>query len=431
MIPKIITPLPGPKAKLVIETDEQYTSPSYTRVYPLVMRRGRDVNIEDVDGNVFLDFHAGIAVTSTGHAHPKVVDAIHRQSSDFLHMCSCDFYFPALADLAERLAATFPGRKSARVYFGNSGTEAVEAAMKLARYHTGRDKFIAFLGSFHGRTMGALSLTSSKITQRRRFGPLVPGVHHVPYPDPYRGVANPVDACREQLNHLFRTILAPEEVAAIVVEPIQGEGGYIIPPPDFLPMLREIADARGILLIADEVQSGMGRTGKMWAIEHTGVIPDIICSSKGIASGMPLSAVIARSEVMNWAPGAHASTFGGNAVCIAAALATLDLVEGGLMANAAAMGKRIMDRISDWPTRFDTVGDVRGRGLMVAIEMVKDKITKFPAHAEREELVQKAFQRGLLLLGCGESSIRLMPPLTIGADDIDFALGLLEELLQG
>src|ERR1022692_1910131 len=429
MIPKINGPLPGPKARQIIETDEKYTSPSYTRVYPLVMRRGQDVMIEDVDGNQFLDFHAGIAVCSTGHAHPKVVEAIQRQAADFLHMCSADFYFPAMADLAERLAETFPGGKTARVYFGNSGTEAVEAAMKLARYHTGRDKFIAFLGSFHGRTMGSLSLTSSKISQRQRFGPLVPGVHHVPYPDPYRATGDPVQTCREQINRLFHTILPADEVAAIFVEPIQGEGGYIIPPADFLPMLREIADRHGILLVADEVQCGMGRTGKMWAIEHSGVIPDMICSSKGIASGMPLSAVIARADVMDWKPGAHASTFGGNPVCMAAALATLDLVQNELMANGNAMGRRIMERIASWPERFASVGAVRGRGLMVAIELVQDKASKTPAPAVRERLVQDAFHRGLLLLGCGESSIRLMPPLTVGADDIDVGLGILEGLL--
>jgi 4-aminobutyrate aminotransferase len=429
MIPKIVTELPGPKARLIIETDHQYTSPSYTRVYPLVMRRGRGVMIEDVDGNQFLDFHAGIAVCATGHAHPKVVEAIQCQAADFLHMCSADFYFPAMADLSERLAETFPGGKPARVYFGNSGTEAVEAAMKLARYHTGRDKFIAFLGSFHGRTMGSLALTSSKITQRQRFGPLVPGAHHVPYPDPYRGVGDMVQTCREQINRLFHTVLPADEVAAIFVEPIQGEGGYIVPPPGFLPMLREIADRHGILLVADEVQSGMGRTGKMWSIEHTGVIPDIICSAKGIASGLPLSAVIARAEVMDWKPGVHASTFGGNPVCMAAALATLDLVQNELMANAAAMGRRIMERIASWPQRFALVGDVRGRGLMVAIELVQDKGSKLPAAAARELLVQKAFRRGLLLLGCGESAIRLMPPLTVGAEDVDYALSVIEGLL--
>jgi 4-aminobutyrate aminotransferase len=386
--------------------------------------------IEDVDGNQFLDFHAGIAVCSTGHAHPKVVAAIQRQAADFLHMCSADFYFPAMADLSERLAETFPGGKAARVYFGNSGTEAVEAAMKLARYHTGRDKFIAFLGSFHGRTMGSLSLTSSKITQRMRFGPLVPGVHHVPYPDPYRATGDSVQACRDQINSLFHTILPADEVAAIFVEPIQGEGGYIIPPPDFLPMLREIADQHGILLVADEVQSGMGRTGKMWAVEHTGVIPDIICASKGIASGMPLSAVIARAEVMDWKPGAHASTFGGNPVCMAAALATLDLVQSELMANAEAMGRLIMERIAGWPERFELVGEVRGRGLMVAIELVQDKAAKTPAPAARERLVHEAFQRGLLLLGCGESAIRLMPPLTIGESDVNLGMEILEDLLK-
>src|ERR1022692_999390 len=406
MIPKINGPLPGPKARQIIETDEKYTSPSYTRVYPLVMRRGLDTMVEDVDGNTFLDFHAGIAVAATGHAHPEVVAAIQRQAADFLHMCSADFYFPAIADLSERLAETFPGRRPARVYFGNSGTEAVECAMKLARYHTGRDKFIAFLGSFHGRSMGALSLTASKITQRSRFGPLVPGVHHVAYPDPYRDGPGDlvsrdlVKECRATLNRLFATILPPEEVAAVFVEPIQGEGGYIIPPADFLPMLREICDQHGILLVADEVQSGMGRTGKMWAIEHSGVVPDIICSAKGLASGLPICAVLARAEVMDWKPGAHASTFGGNAVCMAAALATLRLIQGGLMDNAATMGGRIMERIADWPAKYPLVGEVRGRGLMVAIDLVADKQTKLPAHAERDELVAQAFQGGLLLLGC-------------------------------
>ncbi len=428
---QISGPLPGPKARQIIETDEKYTSPSYTRVYPLVMRRGCGSMVEDVDGNQFLDFHAGIAVASTGHSHPKVVEAIRRQAGDFLHMCSADFYFPAIADLSERLVETFPGRRPARVYYGNSGTEAVEAAMKLARYHTGRQRFIAFLGAFHGRTMGSLSLTSSKHTQRNKFGPLIPGVHHVEYPNPYRGTGDVVAQCRASIERLFSTICPADEVAAIFVEPIQGEGGYLVPPDDFPPMLRELCDQNGILLVADEVQSGMGRTGKMWAIEHSGVIPDMICASKGIASGMPIGALIAKAKVMSWKPGAQGSTFGGNPVCISAALATLNLVQNGLMANAAAMGRRILERISSWPERFPIVGEVRGRGLMIGIELVKDRQTKEPAAEECKALIQRAFERGLLLLDCGKSTLRLMPALTVSADEVDVALGIIEELLAG
>jgi len=408
-LPKILTALPGPKAKAAVEADARFVSPPYTRVYPLVVERGHGCILEDVDGNTFLDFNAGIAVCSTGHSHPKVVDAIQRQSAKFLHMSGTDFYYPHMAELAERLAATFPGPGEKKVYFGNSGTEAIEAAMKLARYSTGRDKFIAFHGCFHGRTMGALSLTSSKLAQRRRFGPLVPGVYHAPYPD-----AAYIE------NQLFRALVPPEEVAAIVVEPIQGEGGYLIPPHSFLQELRQICDRHGILLVVDEVQSGCGRTGKMWAIEHTGVVPDIICSAKGIASGMPLSATIARAEIMSWKPGAHASTFGGNPVCIAAALATLDLLESELMANATDMGKFILDRISGWPSRHKMVRDVRGRGLMVAIELI--------SHDARDRIVQEAFQRGLLILGAGESALRLMPPLVVTREQASFALDVIEEL---
>ncbi len=423
MNPKIVTELPGPKARAIIETDTKYTSPSYGRVYPLVMRRGSGVMVEDVDGNQFLDFQAGIAVCSTGHAHPKVVEAIQRQAADFLHMCSADFYSPVMAELSQRLTATFPGGGPARVFYANSGTEAVEAAMKLSRYHTGRDKFIAFLGSFHGRSMGSLSLTSSKTAQRRRFGALVPGVHHVTYPK----AAGETAQTRAAIERLFQTILPPEEVAAIVVEPIQGEGGYIVPPSDFLPTLREIADQHGILLVADEVQCGLGRTGKMWAVEHANVVPDMICSSKGLASGMPLGAMMARGDIMNWTPGAHASTFGGNPVCLAAALATLDLVQGGLMGNAAAMGQRIIDRIAGWPKRFPRVTAVRGLGLMVAIDLAPDG--SVPAGDVRDKIIERAFHRGLLLLSCGEAAIRFMPPLVVGADDVDCALTILEGLL--
>ena len=434
-LPSIKTALPGPKAKEILARDEQVISSSYTRVYPLVAAKGRDCILEDVDGNQFLDFSAGVAVVATGHCHPLVVAAIQRQAAELIHMCGTDFYYPSMVEVGERLARTFPGPGDKRVYYGNSGTEAVEAALKLARYRTGRDKIIAFFGCFHGRTYGSLSLTSSKIAQRQGLGPLLGGVFHAPYPHPYRRPAGMtaaeygMETAQYIEKQLFRTVLPAEEVAAIVVEPIQGEGGYIIPPPEFLQELRRISDRHGILLVDDEVQTGMGRTGKMWAIEHAGVVPDIITVAKGIASGMPLGAMMARAEVMSWKPGAHASTFGGNPVCLAAAQATLDLLEGGLIANAAKMGEYILDRVAAWPEKFRMVGEVRGRGLMIAVELVRDKKTKEPAREERDCAVQQAFQRGLLVLGCGESTLRLMPPLTVGRDQADCALELLEEVL--
>src|SRR5271170_2294007 len=381
-LPHILTPLPGPRATQVIARDQRCVSPSYTRGYPLVAARGEGAIIEDVDGNRFLDFNAGIAVTSTGHCHPKVVAAIEQQANRLIHMSGTDFYYENMVQLAEKLASLAPGGGAHRVYFGNSGTEATEAAMKLARYHTGRDKFIAFAGAFHGRTMGALSLTGSKVTQRKGFGPLVPGVYHAQFPDPYRrpeGMTaddHAVSCVRFIEDELFRTIVAAEEVAGIFVEPIQGEGGYLIPPKAFLEELRRLADRHGILLIFDEVQCGMGRTGKMWAAEHFGVAPDIFTTAKGIASGLPLSAVVARADVMNWPAGAHASTFGGNPVAVEAALATIELLESELIANAAVMGRYILDRMRDWPRRFQHVGDVRGLGLMIGFEMVRDQNTK-------------------------------------------------------
>jgi len=326
-LPVIKTPLPGPEAQKILKLDHQFVSTSYTRDYPLVARSGYGMLIEDVDGNTFLDFSAGVAVVATGHCHPAIVRAIHQQSATLIHMAACDFYYPLLAQLAEKLAQIAPGDFPKRVFFSNSGTEAMEAAMKLARYHSRRHRFIAFLGSFHGRSFGSLSLTASKVVQRNRFGPLLPGVTHVPYPNPYRcPIGRQASECLTECtcvdfieNHLFKTAVPPEEVAAIVVEPIQGEGGYIVPPPNFLRRLREIADHHGILLIFDEVQCGMGRTGKMWACEHFGVVPDILITAKGIASGLPLGATVARADIMNWSPGAHASTFGGNPVACAAA----------------------------------------------------------------------------------------------------------------
>jgi 4-aminobutyrate aminotransferase len=427
-LPEIRTPLPGPRARAVIERDRTVLSPSYTRCYPLVAGRGEGALIEDVDGNRFLDFSAGIAVVSTGHCHPRVVEAIQKQAARLIHMSGTDFYYENMVALGERLAATLPGPQ--RVCFGNSGAEATEAAMKLARYHTRRDKFIAFLGGFHGRTMGALSLTASKAVQRRGFGALVPGVYHVPYPDPYRQGETAVAQSIEAIERLFRTAVPAEEVAAIMVEPVQGEGGYLVPPADFFPELQRLARAHGILLVFDEVQCGMGRTGKLWAWEHFGVEPDILTTAKGIASGMPLGAIIARAELMDWTPGAHASTFGGNPVCAAAALETMDLLENGIMENAARMGRHIMERLADWPRRFPNVGHVRGLGLMIGIEMVHDQRTKERARGLRDEAIQLAFERGLLTLGAGENTLRLSPPLIITREQADFALDVIEDCLR-
>jgi 4-aminobutyrate aminotransferase len=435
-LPHLVTPLPGPRASAIIQRDAAVLSPSYTRCYPLVAARGEGAMMEDVDGNRFLDFNAGIAVCSTGHCHPKVVAAIEEQSNRLIHMSGTDFYYENMVQLAEKLASLAPGAGPHRVYFGNSGAEATEAAMKLARYHTGRDKFIAFTGSFHGRTLGALSLTGSKVVQRKGFGPLIPGVYHAHFPDPYRCPAgmsaddHAVSCVRYIEDELFRTILAAEEVAGIVVEPIQGEGGYLIPPKAFLHELRRLAYRHGILLIFDEVQSGMGRTGKMWASEHFGVAPDIFTTAKGIASGLPLSAMIARADIMNWPPGAHASTFGGNPVAVAAALATIELLETELIANAASVGAHILDRISHWPKRFRHVGDVRGLGLMIGFELVRDQHTKDRAPELRDRIQEMAFERGLLVLGAGRNTIRLCPPLVITRDQADWAMDTLEECLK-
>lgn len=435
-VPHVKTALPGPKAQAILARDEQVISTSYTRAYPLVIRRGYGATVEDVDGNLFLDFNAGIATCSTGHSHPDVVAAIQTQAADFLHMSGTDFYYENMPALAEKLAQLSPGLFPKRVYFGNSGAEAVEAAMKLARYHTGRQYFIAFEHAFHGRTYGALSLTASKTVQRRRFSPLVPGVFHIPYADCRRCAYNMTYPgcsvyCVEQVleERLFKSIVAPEEVAAIFVEPIQGEGGYVIPPKDFLPALRRIADKYGILLVVDEVQSGTGRTGKFWACEHFDVVPDMIVSAKGIASGLPLGAVIARADVMDWEPGAHASTFGGNPVSCAAALATIRLIEGQYMANAAQMGAYLIERLQDLVPTYSCLGDVRGMGLMIGIDIVKDRTTMAGDKARRDAIVQRAFQQGLLLLGCGENAIRMCPPLVITREEADVALRIFEDTL--
>jgi 4-aminobutyrate aminotransferase len=436
--PRIKTALPGPNAKRVLAGDDKYISPSYTRSYPLVAKSGRGIVVTDVDGNEFFDFSAGIAVTSTGHCHPDVVAAIQKQAGELIHMSGTDFYYESMITLAERLSKIAPMPGPHKVYYGNSGAEAIEAALKLARYHTKRQNVIAFFGAFHGRTMGALSLTGSKPQQKRRFGTGVPGVTHVRYPDVYRGCeggaqdaeAFALGCARFIEDKLFKTTLAPEEVAAIFVEPVQGEGGYVIAPTVFMQELRRICDKHGILLVADEVQSGAGRTGKWWAIEHTGVQPDIVCMAKGIASGMPLGITMSRADIMDWVPGSHASTFGGNPVCIAAALATLDVIENeGLLRNSTEVGNHMLKRMADWPRKHKLVGDVRGRGLMVGVEIVKDQKTKEYASEQRDRIIELAFERGVLLLGCGPSTIRIAPPLVVSKDEADVAVDVLDECI--
>jgi 4-aminobutyrate aminotransferase len=435
-VPRLVTALPGPKAKQVVERDAKFMSPSFTRDYPLVVKSGRGAMVEDVDGNVFLDFAAGIAVCSTGHCHPKVVAAIQKQAAELIHMSGTDFYYESLPLLAKRLAKTVPGVEDKKVFFTNSGTEAIEGAVKLARYTTKRDKMIAFYGCFHGRTMGSLSLTASKATQRKGFGSLLGGVEHIPYPYAYRcALGHGPETCGEEIletleNQIFKRLFDPTEVAGIIIEPIQGEGGYVPAPKFFLQELQRICRQHGIMLITDEVQSGMGRTGKWWAFEHAGIEPDIITSAKGIASGMPLGAIIARSSVMDWKPGSHGTTFGGNPVCLAASLATMDLIEGGLMENARKMGKYIFERTADWTNKFKIVGDVRGKGLMVGIEFVRDQRTKERAADLRNAIVDRAFHKGLLVLGAGENSLRLSPPLLIDEEQADFAVRTLEECIR-
>ncbi len=435
--PKLVCPLPGPKARAAVEADHRLISPSYTRSYPLVAKRGRGVRVEDSDGNEFLDFAAGIAVVSTGHCHPEVVAAIQQQAAELIHISGTDFYNEALTDLATRLSAVAPMPGPHRFFYGNSGAEAIECALKIARYHTGRQQVISFFGAFHGRTMGALSLTGSKPQQKRRFSPLVPGVTHVRYPYAYRGCTGGAQeeeafsmGCARYIEEkLFKTILPPEEVAAIFIEPIQGEGGFVPAPANFLRELRAICDRHGILLVADEVQSGCGRTGKWWAIEDSGVEPDIVCIAKGIASGMPLGICMTRAEIMDWAPGSHASTFGGNPVSIAAALATMDIIEREGIANAARVGEFIFERVRGWKKSHASVGDVRGRGLMIGIEIVKDKATREPAVELRNRIETLAFERGLIVLGCGETSLRLSPPLIVSKEEATVALDILEEAL--
>jgi len=435
-LPHLVTELPGPNAKKAIELDHEFVSPSYTRDYPLVAKRGRGAVVEDVDGNTFLDFAAGIAVVATGHCHPEVVAAIQKQAAELIHMSGTDFYYTSMAQMAKKLSSIAPGKEPKRVYFGNSGAEAIEAAIKLAKYHTKRDKLIAFHGAFHGRTIGALSLTASRAVQRKGFGSLLSGVFHTPYPDTYRGTygIRPEHAAEDCLgyleNELFRRRVDPEEVAAIFIEPIQGEGGYILAPDEFLQGLQRICRKWGIMLVADEVQSGMGRTGQWWAVNHSGIEPDIIATAKGIASGMPLGAIIARESVMDWTPGAHASTFGGNPVALAASFATLRLLEEKYLSNAARMGDLIMKLTADWTKKHKNVGEVRGRGLMIGIEFVRDQKTKEKAPEFRNKIVQAAFHKGLLVLGSGDTTLRLCPPLVIDEEQARFAVQTLDACIS-
>ena len=430
--PDIKTALPGPKAKAIIERDHQYTAPAYGRVYPLVVKEGRGMVVEDVDGNLFLDFMAGIAVCSTGHSHPRIVKAIEEQARKFLHICGSDYYYEPMADLAETLNRLAPGAAPKKIFFTNSGAEGVEAAFKLARHHTKRQHVIAFHGAFHGRTLGALSLTASRASHRAYFGPLIPGVHHLPYGFCHR--------CPYQLTYgscgiecvaviekfLFRHEVRPDEVAAIFVEPIQGEGGYVVPPPEYLPMLQEICRRYGILLVLDEIQSGFGRTGRMFACQHWGIEPDIVCAAKGIASGMPLGAMIARAEISTWTRSSHGSTFGGNPVACAAALATIELLEEGLVENAAKVGAILKDQLAALKGRHAVIGDVRGLGLMIGAEFVTRDGAHIPDAQLRDRVMQKCFEKGLLLLSCGESTLRFCPPLIVTAEEVKTAVAIFD-----
>lgn len=428
------TRLPGQKALEIIQRDQQVISPSYPRGYPFVMDHGKGVYVWDVDGNRFLDFAAGIAVNSTGHSHPDVVKAIQDQAEKFIHISS-DFYHAKWVELAEYLNRIAPFKEDAVIFQTNSGTESVESALKLARYHTGRSQFIAFMGGFHGRTYGAVTLTASKAKYHHGFFPLMNGVTHVPFPDPYRPMLHMLpgedigDATIRFIEKVFIHNLPPQDVAGIIIEPIQGEGGYVVPPDTFIPQLRELCSRHGILLIADEVQSGVGRTGRWWAIENFGVEPDIVTTAKGIASGMPLGAMIARKSITTWPKGAHGNTYGGNPLACVASLETLRLIENGYMQNAKHVGSSCLDRLAEMQVRHPSIGAVRGMGLMIGIEFVMDRESREPAEKMRDAVVDKAFELGLLTLGCGTSTIRISPPLCITREEIDEGLTILDEAI--
>lgn len=430
---QIRTTPPGPRARALLRRFRRAVVPSATQAYPLVVERAAGCHVWDVDGNCYLDFTAGIAVSATGHGHKRVVEAIEAQTERLIHFSFADFFYPSYVRLAERLSALAPGRDAKQVYLCNSGAEAVEAAIKLARHATRRPYILAFYNAFHGRTLGAVSLTASKSVQRRGFAPLLPGVFHAPFPDPYRArSSDPAADCLDHIEQvLFRTVLPPEETAAVVLEPIQGEGGVIVPPDGFLTGLRRLCDRYGILLVDDEVQTGMGRTGKFFGIEHTGVVPDIVCMAKALGGGLPLGAIVARKRVVSWEKGSHTSTFGGNPVACEAGLAAIDVIEQeGLLRNAAEQGAYIQERLKRLQSRRRRIGDVRGRGLFIGVELVRDQRTKERAEGERDRVVQEAFRQGLLLLPCGRNAIRISPPLTISRSEVEQGLGVLEEVLR-
>ncbi|MFO0936270.1 MAG: acetyl ornithine aminotransferase family protein [Gemmataceae bacterium] len=443
-VPSIRTAPPGPIAKGLLARDEQFVSPSYTRCYPLVVERGSGAVIEDVDGNLYLDFTAGIAVTATGHCHPEIVAAIKDQADKLLHMSGTDFYYRPQIDLAERLARTAPGPTPKKVFFANSGAETIEGALKLARWHTKRNRVISFFGAFHGRTYGAMSLSGSKLIHRKGFSPLVSDIHHVnfprgcpstcrqpcsTFPAPCHQNFHDCGLIQEIESTILKRVAPPEEVAAIFVEPIQGEGGYHPLPPGCLPALRALCDQHGIMLVVDEVQSGMGRTGKLYAVQHYGVEPDIICAAKGIASGLPLGAIIAKADVMDWPSGSHASTFGGNPVSCRAALATLDLLEREYMANASERGIELRDGLAKLVEKHPSLTRVRGMGLMTAVDVINPSDGS-PAPQQREKVIDACFEKGLLLLGCGESAIRFCPPLCITSEQVQTCLRILDEVVK-
>ncbi len=427
--------LPGPKARAMIERDHKVISPSYPRGYPFVMDHGKGSEVWDVDGNRFLDFMGGIAVVSTGYSHPKVVKAVQEQAEKFLHISS-DFYHENWVRLAEKLDEIAPFKEDALSFMTNSGTEAVETAIKLARYHTKRTNFIGFTGAFHGRTMGAVTFTASKAKYHGGFYPLMNGVTHAPFPNPYRPVLERRKGedygeatVRYIEEEILNQIMPPKDVAGILVESIQGEGGYLIPPDGFFPALRKLCSKHGILLIVDEVQSGMGRTGKWWAIEHFGVEPDMLTSAKGIASGLPLGACIARKSVMDWEIGTHGNTYGGNPISCAASLATIELIETEFMKNAEVVGAYALEALKEMQMRHPSIGEVRGKGLMIGVEFVKDRETKEPAKELTDRVVDIGFERGLLMLSCGKSVIRIAPPLSMSRSEMDEGLKLFEEAL--
>ena len=435
--PRIVVRPPGPKARELVKKDESLISPSYVRFYPLVIESGEDCILRDVDGNEYIDFNSGLVCLNVGHRHPRVVNAIKNQCDRFLHYSNTDFYYREVVDLAEKLSEITPGRFEKKVYFGNSGAEAVEAAVKLSKWHTRKHRFIAFVGGFHGRTLGALSLTGSKPVQRRYFFPMLPGVTHVPYPYCYRcpfKLSYPgCDYwCVDFIDELvLQRYVPPEEVAGIVFEPIQGEGGYVVPPPEYFQRLKKIADKYGLILIDDEIQSGVGRTGRWFAIEHWKVEPDIICIAKSIASGLPLGVTVARSRLMDWERGSHASTFGGNPLACVAALAVIDVIkEEKLLENAEKQGNYIMKRLQDLKDECEIVGDVRGKGLMIGAEIVEDKETKSPGVNEAREVMMRCWKRGIAIITCGASTLRIVPPLTITRELVDAGLEIIEDAIK-